>query len=128
MGFGRLGFDKFASVESEFRLTVEDPDSILPPLPASVSIPADSDQVRVPLALNDVAGRAAIHVACGDYAMEVVVVSRTQSMSEIPLIRIPLGAEAMVPVKLAWPERDRREAERAAKEAEKEAGEGQDAG
>jgi len=81
---------------------------VLPALPAKLTIPPDDSEVRIPLVLNDVAGRARVLIACGERELEVVVVSRTQELSGVPIIRVPLGTQAFVPIRLAWPERQGR--------------------
>ena len=105
---GRLGFDEFATQPTTLTLTIIDPDGVLPALPAELTIPPDESELRIPLLLNDVAGQARVQIASGDREVEVTVVSRTQELSGVPLIRVPLGAQAFVPIRLAWPERQGR--------------------
>ena len=90
--------------------TFDDPEGILPPLPAVVAIPAGEADVRVELPLQDATGTARLTLVAGDAAIEVYVVSRSQSWSALPVIRIPVGAVAVVPFRLRWPERAGRDA------------------
>jgi len=106
---GRSGFDGYADVSTEVSLFVEDLDGILPPLPGTVTIPAGDAEVRIELPLQDVAGTARIVLQSGDASVVVTVVSRTQGWSALPVIRIPVGALAVVPFQLQWPEGEARD-------------------
>jgi len=102
---GRLGFDDFSTQATTFTLTMDDANGVLPALPGQVTIAPDESEVRIPLRLNDVEGEATIRIESDGRELLVRVVSRTQEVSGLPVIRVPLGATAFVPVVLAWPER-----------------------
>jgi len=85
-------------------ITVTDPRGVLAAVPSSVTLAPGESEVLVPLLLNDVEGNAVLRLAAGDETLEVTVVSRTQSWSSMPVIRVPLGATAAVPYWLRWPE------------------------
>ena len=102
---GRLGFDEFTTQATTFTLTMDDANGVLPALPGQVTIAPSESEVRIPLLLNDVEGEATIRIESDGRELLVRVVSRTQAVSGLPVIRVPLGATAFVPVALAWPER-----------------------
>jgi len=88
---------------------VHDPNGVLPPLPSTVTIPAGEAEVRIELVLQDVAGTARLTLSSGGAVIDVYVVSRIQGWDALPIIRIPVGATAVVPFELRWPERAGRE-------------------
>lgn len=102
---GRLGFSNYETSSTTVSITVQDPDGVLPPLPAIVTIPAGQAEARLELPLQDVEGTAHLTLRSGDSELDVYVVSRTQNWDALPVIRIPVGATAVVPFELRWSER-----------------------
>jgi hypothetical protein len=105
---GRLGFDGYGSESTTVSIEVADPQGLLAPLPASVSLTPDSAELLMPLQFADVEGTAVLTLRAGDESLEVHVVSRTQGWSSLRLIRVPLGATVAVPYRLFWSEPDPR--------------------
>jgi len=106
---GRLGFAEYDTTSTSVSIAVHDPNGVLPPLPSTVTIPAGEAEVRIELVLQDVAGTARLTLSSGGAVIDVYVVSRIQGWDALPIIRIPVGATAVVPFELRWPERAGRE-------------------
>jgi len=107
---GRLGFAGLDTSETLVTIEVDDPSEILSDLPGSVTIPPGETRVATPLRLlPEKEGRATLHLRSGDQCVEVSVVSRAQTWESAPLVRVPVGATAPLPVLLERAERAARE-------------------
>jgi len=102
---GRTGFAAYDTTATTVAITVHDPEGVLMGLPSFVTIDAGEAETSLALALQDAEGTARLTLQAGDSEIDVYVVSRTQGWQSLPVIRIPLGATAVVPFELRWPER-----------------------
>jgi len=98
---GRTGFSALDTEVTAVDVTVDDPDGILAAaLPATVVIAAGDLSTAVPLELGDAEGTATVHLSSGDESVDIVIISRTQAWESLPVVRVPLGAVAPIPILL----------------------------
>ena len=102
---GRTGFAGLDDEASVVSIAVDDPEGILPGLPALVTIPAGSLSEALPLALGPACGRAVVTATCGDRSATLTVVSEAPAWRTVPRIVVPVGAEAAVPYLVDRPAR-----------------------
>lgn len=99
---GRIGFADLDIAPTVVDVEVTDPDGVLADPPTQIVVPAGDAEVDVPLQLA-AAGRADLRLHHGGETILVTIVSRAQAWSSIPRMRIPVGAEAPLPVDLRYP-------------------------
>ncbi len=108
---GRLGFSGYDEEATVVTVETEDPAGILEEAPETVVVGAGETSVALPLALGEAEGTARLRLSHGTDSIEVVVLSRAQGWSSSPLVRVPLGAVAPIPILLDHGERSDRPVE-----------------